>query len=59
MQVNNVDGREEGDEGIKDDAKGGVNVRLVRTGVEKKGKRTTPGIPTWSPTVVLTRPEHA
>ena len=22
-------------------------------------KRTTPGIPTWSPTVVLTRPEHA
>jgi hypothetical protein len=21
--------------------------------------RTTPGIPTWSPTVVLTRPEHA
>ena len=22
-------------------------------------KRTTPGIPTWSPTVVLTGPEHA
>jgi hypothetical protein len=25
----------------------------------KGKKRTTPGIPTWSPTVVLTRPEHA
>eukprot|EP00978_Attheya_sp_CCMP212_P047319 scaffold421305_cov50-Attheya_sp.AAC.2 len=24
-----------------------------------KGKRTTPGIPTWSPTVVLTGPEDA
>ena len=24
-----------------------------------RSKRTTPGIPTWSPTVVLTRPEHA
>ena len=26
---------------------------------KEKEKRTTPGIPTWSPTVVLTRPEHA
>ena len=28
---------------------------------QKFGKKmnTTPGIPTWSPTVVLTRPEHA
>jgi hypothetical protein len=25
----------------------------------KNRKRTTPGIPTWSPTVVLTEPEHA
>jgi len=25
----------------------------------KEGKRTTPGIPTWSPTVVLTWPEGA
>ena len=26
---------------------------------EKKNKRTTPGIPTWSPTVVLTWPDSA
>jgi hypothetical protein len=26
---------------------------------EKKSKRTTPGIPTWSPTVVLTGPDNA
>jgi hypothetical protein len=25
----------------------------------RNGKRTTPGIPTWSPTVVLTRPDGA
>ena len=25
----------------------------------KRAKRTIPGIPTWSPTVVLTGPEHA
>jgi hypothetical protein len=25
----------------------------------KKRKRRTPGIPTWSPTVVLTRPDNA
>ena len=25
----------------------------------KSSKRTTPGIPTWSPTVVLTRPDNA
>ena len=25
---------------------------------DKKRMRTTPGIPTWSPTVVLTGPEH-
>ena len=25
----------------------------------KRAKRTTPGIPTWSPTVVLTGPEDA
>ena len=31
----------------------------VYTKWDKKQKRTTPGIPTWSPTVVLTRPEHA
>jgi len=24
-----------------------------------RSKRTTPGIPTWSPTVVLTRPDDA
>ena len=37
--------------------------RLSRWSKSKKEKgnkgRTTPGIPTWSPTVVLTRPEHA
>ena len=27
--------------------------------VASGGKRTTPGIPTWSPTVVLTRPDDA
>ena len=26
---------------------------------EKRRKRTTPGIPTWSPTVVLTWPDDA
>jgi len=27
--------------------------------LDKKQKRTTPGIPTWSPTVVLTGPDDA
>ena len=27
--------------------------------IDAKSKRTTPRIPTWSPTVVLTRPDHA
>ena len=27
--------------------------------IVKESKRTTPGIPTWSPTVVLTRPDDA
>ena len=29
------------------------------TAVVVRSKRTTPGIPTWSPTVVLTRPDDA
>ena len=28
-------------------------------GIKSSSKRTTPGIPTWSPTVVLTRPDDA
>ena len=27
--------------------------------MNEKSKRTTPGIPTWSPTVVLTWPDNA
>jgi hypothetical protein len=37
-------------------------IKKVIVWLEKKAeraKRTTPGIPTWSPTVVLTGPEHA
>ena len=35
-------------------------VTVESTNGRKNDKtRTTPGIPTWSPTVVLTRPEHA
>lgn len=33
---------------------GGKNARVF-----EGSKRTTPGIPTWSPTVVLTRPDDA
>jgi hypothetical protein len=32
---------------------------ILLPSVTKSRKRTTPGIPTWSPTVVLTGPEHA
>ena len=31
----------------------------VKLGSKKHDKRTTPGIPTWSPTVVLTWPDSA
>ena len=34
-----------------------MNKNKIRA--KSKKLRTTPGIPTWSPTVVLTRPEHA
>ena len=41
-------------------AKRAKRARLVKQRSEEKHKkRTTPRIPTWSPTVVLTRPEHA
>ena len=34
-------------------------VAYVRRSTKVAKKRTTPGIPTWSPTVVLTRPDDA
>ena len=33
--------------------------RMDFFGKSSSGKRTTPGIPTWSPTVVLTGPDDA
>ena len=35
-----------------------LDVKIVNKKDARK-KRTTLGIPTWSPTVVLTEPEHA
>ncbi len=41
---------------------GGISDETGRNKIretKKNRKRTTPGIPTWSPTVVLTRPDVA
>ena len=35
------------------------NMAVAEGPEEQKKKRTTPGIPTWSPTVVLTWPDDA
>ena len=35
------------------------STRMYGSKSVKSGKRTTPGIPTWSPTVVLTGPDDA
>ena len=46
--------------GQQKDAQGRIRTRVAGEGEFRGGaKRTTPGIPTWSPTVVLTRLDDA
>ena len=43
----------------KGSRKGGAGAEICSESRTKLSKRTTPGIPTWSPTVVLTWPDIA